>query len=87
MADKRELKIYGSYRFKDKDPVIAELRTLVEKHYGKVNYAALKDIEKGGGPSTSCMAAWFFGETVRPTSPTVEAAGRSIGWKRVWRRM
>lgn len=81
-------KSYSSYMFKTKDPVIDELRTLAEKHYGKrVNGSALREIQEAGGPSAGCMRAWFFGKTKRPQNPTVEAAGRAMGWKRQWVRM
>ena len=80
--------LYKSYVFKDKDPAIDELRTLVEKHFGhRVNNSALATITDDGGPSTNCMRAWFFGATLRPTNPTIEAAGRAMGYHRVWRRM
>lgn len=81
-------KTYASYVFKTKDPVIDQLRTLAEDFYGKrVNGNSLKQIEEAGGPSASCMRAWFFGKTRRPQNPTIEAAGRSMGWKRKWVRM
>lgn len=83
------MKTYQSYLFKTKDPVIDELRTLVQDTYGerKITHKTLANIEKHGGPSASCMAAWFFGKTLRPQNPTVEAAGRAMGFQRVWRKM
>jgi hypothetical protein len=30
------------------------------------------------------MHNWFFGTTRRPQSATLEAAGRALGYKRVW---
>jgi hypothetical protein len=79
--------IYKSYVFKDKDPVIDELRTLAEDYFGqKITGKNLKQIETAGGPSNSTMRSWFFGKTKRPASATVEAAGRSIGFERTWRR-
>ena len=80
--------MYQSYMFKDKDPVIDELRTLAEDAYGKrISNASMTDIHANGGPSTTCMRAWWFGKTRRPTSATVEAAGRAMGFMRVWRKM
>lgn len=88
------LKLYKAYNFRDKDPVIDEVRTLVEDTYGirvrvrtKDLNKALQKIEEGGGPTVSCMRAWFFGVTLRPQNPTVEAAGRSMGYQRVWLKM
>jgi len=80
--------LYKSYVFKDKDPAIDELRTIVERHFGhRVTGSDLAEIEKDGGPSIGCMRGWFFRDTKRPQNPTLEAAGRAIGYERVWRRM
>ena len=79
--------LYKSYMFRAKDPVIDELRTLVSDKYGKLNGAALTTIQSDGGPTAGCMKGWFFGTTRRPQSATVEAAGRAMGFKRVWQRM
>lgn len=83
------MKVYGSYVFKDKDPAIAGLQTLIERHYGKgvKSHGILTDISNDGGPSVSCMRAWFFGDTMRPQNPTIEAAGRAMGYERQWQRM
>lgn len=82
------MKAYKAYLFRNKDPVIDELRTLVEDHFGeRVANHHLAHMEAGGGPSTACMRGWFFGKTQRPHSPTVEAAGRSIGFRRKWVKM
>lgn len=81
-------KLYGAYRFRTKDPVIDQLRTIIEDHYGhRVNGKDLRQIEEAGGPSTGTMRNWFFGKTRRPTNPTIEAAGRAVGWQRTWQRM
>ena len=83
------MKIYGAYVFRTKDPAIDQLRTLIEDHYGKrvKDRGVLTDIATQGGPSLACMRAWFFGETKRPQNPTLEAAGRSMGYERRWQRM
>jgi hypothetical protein len=78
------MRLYRSYMFRNKDPVIDELRTLVNDAYGRVGYKAYKQIEADGGPSVTCMTNWFEGDTKRPQSASVEAAGRSLGFKRVW---
>ena len=81
------LRPYKAYLFKDKDPVIDELRTIVEDHFKhRVNRPDLRKITEGGGPGLGCMAGWFFGATRRPQSATLEAAGRAIGYRRVWRK-
>lgn len=77
--------MYKSYVFRTKDPAIDALRTVVQDVYGdKITHKALSAIERDGGPSVSCMNAWFFGKTRRPQNASLEAAGRAIGYKRVW---
>jgi hypothetical protein len=81
------MKIYQSYMFRGKDPVIDELRTMVEDQYGgRVSYKVLRKVEEAGGPSIGTGAGWFFGKTKRPQNPTVEAFGRAMGFKRIWVR-
>jgi hypothetical protein len=73
--------------FRGKDPAIDALRTIVEDHFGRrVNSKDLQKIEEDGGPSVGCMRGWFFGKTRKPQNPTLEAAGQSIGYERVWQR-
>ena len=80
--------IYKSYVFRDKDPVIDELRTLIQDVEGQkgVNFHVMAKITNLGGPSVGAMQGWFFGTTKRPQSATIEAAGRAIGYHRVWRK-
>ncbi len=83
-----QLPIYRSYVFKDKDPVIDQLRTMVQDTYGaKITHKTLQRIADNGGPTVGSMRGWFFGETRRPQNPTVEAAGRAMGFQRVWQKM
>jgi hypothetical protein len=82
------LRVYGAYVFKDKAPSIDEFRTLCETHFGhRVTNNDLRQIEGDGGPTVSCMRGWLFGDTMRPQDPTMEAAGRAMGYRRVWQRM
>lgn len=76
-----------SYMFKDKNPAIDQLRTMVKDTHGGVNYGTLQKVFEDGGPSVSCMAGWFFGDTLRPIDHTIEAAGRAMGYKRTWVRL
>lgn len=76
---------YKAYVFKDKDPVIDQLRTMAQRRYGsKLNYKSLRQIQDAGGPTVGCMVGWFFKDTRSPKNPTIEAAGRAMGKKRVW---
>lgn len=81
--------IYKSYVFRQKDPAIDELRTVVEDHFG--HRVTRKDVRamalNGGGPKAGTINAWFFGKTMRPQSASLEAAGRSLGYKRQWVKM
>ncbi len=82
------LPIYKSYVFRDKDPVIDQLRTMAEDYYGtKITGKSIRQISEAGGPSEACMRAWFFGKTQRPQNPTIEAAGRAMGYRRVWEKV
>jgi hypothetical protein len=78
------LKLYKSYMFRTKDPVIDELRGIAQDRYGKLNQKAFRDIHANGGPTPGCLQAWFGGDTLRPNSCSTEAAGRAMGKKRVW---
>lgn len=81
------LRLYKSYMFRGKDPTIDELRTRIQdSNRGRLDGEVLQAITKDGGPSEGCMRAWFFGDTKRPTNATLEAAGRAIGFKRIWVR-
>lgn len=81
------MKLYKSYAFRTKDPVIDELRTIAEGEFGeRIRHRHLKRIEDEGGPSASAMRNWFFGKTMRPSSSSTEAAGRAMGYKRTWTR-
>ena len=80
------MKLYKSYMFRGKDPVIDQLRTIIQDQQGKLTPLTLQQIEEDGGPTASCMANWFWGKTKRPQSATVEAAGRALGMERVWRK-
>jgi hypothetical protein len=83
----RLLEPYKAYNFRDKDPVIDELRTMVTDEYGRLDGKALKDIELSGGPRVNTMRGWFFKDTRRPQSAGVESAGRAMGWYRPWQKM
>ena len=71
------IKIYKSYSFRDKDPVIDQLRTMAKN----TRYI---DISLKSGVSTTTLYNWFGGTTRRPQSATVEAVGRALGFKRDW---
>ena len=73
------MKSYKSYFFRGADPAIAEVRAIIKG-------TSLKDVEEDGGPTAGTMRAWFKGKTKRPQNCTLEAAGRALGYERVWRK-
>jgi hypothetical protein len=62
---------------------------LIGKRYGRLLVVGLgtPSPSHSGGPTVSCMQGWFRGDTKRPQSASLEAAGRAVGFKRVWRKM
>jgi hypothetical protein len=79
---------YKSYMFRDKDPTIDEIRTLVaDANGGRLTRDALKLVPENGGPTVGCLKAWFYGDVKRPKNETLEAAGRALGYKREWVKM
>jgi len=69
------LRLYCSYNFRDKDPIIDRLRTLIRDQ--QVSYS---DIEKDSGVSAQTLWHWFSGETRRPQFATVMAVVRALGY-------
>ena len=67
---------YKSYNFIGKDPIIDEIRTIVQDHG-----ASYKDIHESSGVSTATLSSWFTGPTRKPQSATINAVLRSMGWK------
>jgi lambda repressor-like predicted transcriptional regulator len=67
---------YKSYSFVDKDPIIDEIRTIVQQHG-----ASYKDIHEQSGVAAATLSSWFTGPTKKPQSATINAVLRSMGWK------
>lgn len=76
------LRIYKSYSFRTKDPVIDELRTLIADEGARYS-----EVHEASGVATTTLYNWFKGPTMRPQSASIEAVGRSIGYRRKWVRM
>lgn len=70
------LRLYKSYNFVDKDPVIDRLRGAVQDS-GK----SFADIEGDGGPSATTLYNWFNGKTKRPQFSTIAACMYGVGGK------
>jgi|ERR1700733_1427484 hypothetical protein len=67
---------YKSYNFIDKDPIIDEIRTIVQQHG-----ASYRDIHDNSGVSATTLTSWFSGPTRKPQAATINAVVRSMGWK------
>lgn len=68
--------IYRSYSFVDKDPIIDEVRAVVDQ-----SGWSHKRVEHESGVTTVTLRAWFDGKTRRPQAATVNAVLRSLGYK------
>ena len=73
------LKLYKSYMFKNKDPIIDSIRTIVQD--SGLSYTAISGLS---GVSTGTLYNWFQGETRRPQFASINAVGRACGKTLVW---
>jgi DNA invertase Pin-like site-specific DNA recombinase len=71
--------VYKTYSFRDKDPVIDQLRTMTKDSGRKTS-----EIAHAAGLSPTTPTNWFKKGVRRPQSASVEAYGRALGKKRVW---
>lgn len=70
-------KSYLSYNFIDKDPIIDEVRTIIADE--GISFA---QVERASGVTSATLRNWFYGQTKRPCSATVEAVLRGMGYER-----
>ena len=68
------LRLYKSYSFRDKDPVIDVMRTIVER-----SGSTYTDVHNSSGVSEATLRNWFHGTTRRPQFATVNAVARALG--------
>jgi hypothetical protein len=73
-----QVKVYRTYRFIDKDPVIDEIRTLVQDE-GLIKKLEL--VHQLSGVATTTIDNWFNGETKSPQNRTIMAVVTSLGYK------
>lgn len=69
-------KLYKSYSFKDKDPIIDKLRTIVQD-----SGESYQDIHEASDVAVSTLYGWFDGATRRPTHATVAAVAGALGYE------
>lgn len=67
---------YKSYSFIDKDPIIDQVRTVVQDSGQTYQW-----IEDKSGVTSQTLRNWFAGRTKRPQFATVNAVLRSLGMK------
>lgn len=76
------LRLYKTYMFKDKDPIIDMVRTVIQDEARKSNQseaAMRKEISLNSNVSTGTLSNWFHGSTKRPQFATLNATLRSMG--------
>lgn len=73
------LRIYRTYNYVDKDPVIDKVRTVL-KDEGLLKKLPL--VHELSGVAVATMDNWFHGSTMRPQNPTIEAVLTSLGYER-----
>lgn len=69
------MKIYKSYMFRNKDPIIDKLRTIVKD--SMISYV---ELSANSGVSTGTLHNWFYGETRRPQFASTMAVARALGY-------
>jgi hypothetical protein len=75
------LRVYRSYNFVDKDPVIDQVQTIVQAA-GLLRKGGLRKLHRLSGVSESATYNWFFGKTRRPMNASIEAVARALGYHR-----
>lgn len=76
---------FAAYLFRNKDPVMDEVRVMIEDHFGeRLCHRHFKLIQEAGGPTATTLRGWYMGKTLRPQNASVEATGRALGRRRTW---
>lgn len=69
------VRMYASYNFVDKDPVIYQIEAIIEQT--GISFA---EIERRSGVVNTTLKNWFSGKTKRPMHATIMAVLRAIGY-------
>ena len=75
MAKRTAITQYPTYSFREKDPIIDQLRTIIADE--GLTYAKLHELS---GVSETTLYNWFGGPTKRPQHATIMAVARAAGW-------
>ena len=78
------IRVYRTYNFIDKDPIIDKVRTVIQDE-GLM--AKLGIVSELAGVSKSTLDNWFEGITKRPQNYTVQAVVTSLGFESHFRRV
>jgi hypothetical protein len=77
------LTLYRTYRFIDKDPVIDQIRTLIQDE-GLMKKLSI--VHELSGVATATLENWFNGDTKSPQNRTIMAVTSALGYKHVWQK-
>jgi hypothetical protein len=72
------LRVYRTYSYVDKNPVLDKVRTLVQD---EGLFKELKIVHEISGVSTSTLDNWFHGSTKSPQHATIAAVITSLGYE------
>lgn len=73
-----EMRLYRTYRYIDKNPVIDKVRTIVQD---EGLFKDLKIVHEISGVATTTLDNWFHGETRNPQHATIAAVITSLGYE------
>ena len=82
MAKRTIITPYRTYMFKNKDPAIYKIKTILAD-----SGESYSDVHEASGVSITTLTNWFSGNTRRPQFATLNAVARALGheWKLVKR--
>lgn len=78
------IKVYRNYEFIDKDPVIDQVKDMIEKERLLKKPGIVHELS---GVSRATLHNWFYGETRRPQYATVMAVAAALGYQSGFRRI
>ena len=70
-----KIHLYKTYMFKNKDPIIDRMRTIVQAE--QISYQELASMS---GVTAPTLYGWFHGATKRPQHATAMAVIRALGY-------
>ncbi len=77
------LRVYRTYNYVDKNPVIDKVRTLIQD---EGLFKELKIVHEISGVSTSTLDNWFNGTTRSPQHATIAAVITSLGYEETFHK-